>query len=252
MSLLLWLTLVLMNSISADRMLPPMGWSSWNSVQFLVNDSFIRESAKLLSENFAEYGYNYILIDDGWPKCNKYAHDNSCEEPYPRDSTTNRIVVDSDKFPYGFKNLSDYVHSLGLKFGIYTSVSYRTCGGYTGSLDYEQIDAQAFIEWGFDFIKHDTCSDQGYDNSTCGSTNGCIQNSTYHMGYNLHKYSNGKAVYYIDDGNPSTSYRLFNPHAYHCTQVESNRISAFSGFVRIFSLKQNRKIRSNWRQKRMN
>ena len=207
-------------TLLTDKILPPMGWSSWNSVKYLVNDSFIRESADLLSKNLAQYGYSYILIDDGWTKCITYSpDDNACIEPYPRNTTTNEIIIDSNKFPYGFKNLSDYVHSLGLKLGIYTSVSNRTCGGYTGSLGYEEIDAKSFINWGFDFIKHDTCSDEKYDNSDCGTTNGCIQNSTYLMGYYLNKYSNGKAIYYVDDGNPSTSYRLFNPNAYHCTQV---------------------------------
>ena len=110
------------------------GSSSWNSVKYLVNDSFIRKSADLLSEHLAEYGYNYILIDDSWPKCKTYASDHACTEAYPRNTTTNEIIIDSNEFPYGFKNLSDYVHLLGLKLGIYTSVSDRTCGGYTGSL----------------------------------------------------------------------------------------------------------------------
>eukprot|EP01083_Nonionella_stella_P257508 881359_1 len=93
-----------------------------------------------MASNLLEYGYNYILIDDGWPKCSKYKTNGRCAEPYPRDANTNEIVVDPNKFPYGFKNLSDYVHSLGLKFGIYTAVSNITCGGFSGSLGYEQID----------------------------------------------------------------------------------------------------------------
>lgn len=130
-----------------------MGWSSWNSVRYQVNDSYIRESAHKLSLNLSSFGYNYILIDDGWPKCLEFDSENKhCINPAPRNTTTDYITIDSDKFPHGFKSLTSYVHSLKLKIGIYTAVSNRTCGGFTGSLGFEMIDAKSFVEWGFDFV----------------------------------------------------------------------------------------------------
>jgi len=101
-------------------------------------------------------------------------------------------------------DLANYVHSLGLLLGIYTAVSKTTCGGFTASLGYEEIDALTFNEWGMDFVKHDTC------NFDCGIHDGCLQNSTTKMSQTLNQ--TGRAiVYYIDSGNPTSPQRLWNP-----------------------------------------
>ena len=147
------IALLLVSVTNGKSFLPPMGWSSWNSVRYNVNDTYIRESALKLSQNLASFGYKYILIDDGWPACLKYSSDNACLEPAPRNITNNYISIDMNKFPNGFKSLTNYIHSLNLKIGIYTAVSKTTCGGYTGSLGYENIDAKSFVQWGFDFVK---------------------------------------------------------------------------------------------------
>jgi len=156
----------------------------------------------------AAAGYNYILIDDGWPECETFTSDGGCNKQTPRD-TQGRIVVSKSKFPNGFLPVTTYVHNLGLKIGIYTAVSHRTCGGYTGSLANERIDAQSFADWGFDFVKYDTCDD--YDaqgNVDCNET--CIYNSAVAMRDGLNA-TKRPIVYYIDDGNDSTGPRVWNP-----------------------------------------
>ena len=92
-----------------------------------------------------------------------------------RDATTGALEIDVTKFPDGFKPLTSLAHSLGLKIGIYTSVSAVTCGGFAGSLHHEELDSQTFVEWGFDFIKHDSC---GQDYSV---HDGGLQNATLRM-----------------------------------------------------------------------
>lgn len=123
---------------------PPMGWNSWNTFGTNISDSLIRETADLIvSAGFKDAGYEYVVIDDGWSEMK-------------RDSE-GRLVADSKKFPEGIKALSDYVHSKGLKFGIYSCCGVRTCAGYPGSFHHEYIDAQTFAEWGVDFLKYDYC-----------------------------------------------------------------------------------------------
>lgn len=102
------------------------------------------------------------------------------------------------------KALADYVHSKGLKLGIYTAVSATTCGGFVGSLGFEEIDAETFAEWGMDFVKHDTC------NEDCGIHDGCMQNSTKRMSDAI-AATGRQMVYYIDGGNPSGGPRVLNP-----------------------------------------
>jgi alpha-galactosidase len=121
---------------------PPMGWNSWNHFADRVDDRIIREAADaLVSSGLANAGYIYINIDDAWEA--------------GRDAQ-GRIVPNS-KFP-DMKALADYVHSRGLKLGIYSSPGPVTCGGYEGSYGYEERDAQTFAEWGIDFLKYDWCS----------------------------------------------------------------------------------------------
>ncbi|MDI9440750.1 MAG: glycoside hydrolase family 27 protein [Firmicutes bacterium] len=123
---------------------PPMGWNSWNTFTWDINEELIRDVADLfVSEGYKDAGYEYIVIDDCW----------SLKE---RDSKGN-LVPDPEKFPSGMKALADYIHSKGLKFGIYSCVGTHTCAGHPGSFEHEFQDAALFAEWGVDFLKYDYC-----------------------------------------------------------------------------------------------
>ncbi len=123
---------------------PPMGWNTWNTFGKNINEQLILKSAdKLIDTGLFACGYNYIVIDDCW----------SLKE---RDKN-GRLVADPEKFPNGIKYVADYVHSKGLKFGIYSCCGTMTCGDYPGSYEHEFIDAATFAEWGVDFLKYDFC-----------------------------------------------------------------------------------------------
>ncbi len=121
---------------------PPMGWNSWNHFAGRVNDQVVRQSAdQLVSSGMRDAGYIYINIDDTWES--------------GRDANGN--IQTNKKFP-DMKALADYVHSKGLKIGIYSSPGPYTCGGYTGSYGHEVQDAKSYASWGFDYLKYDWCS----------------------------------------------------------------------------------------------
>lgn len=125
--------------------LPPMGWNSWNTFGWQINEKLIFEMADLMaSQGYREAGYEYLVIDDCW----------SLRER----GKDGRIVPDPEKFPHGMKAVADYVHSKGLKFGMYSCAGVRTCAGYPGSYDHEFVDAQTFADWGVDFLKYDFCN----------------------------------------------------------------------------------------------
>ncbi len=120
---------------------PPMGWNSWNCWGLSVSDEKVRQSAAaMVKSGLVDHGWTYINIDDGWQK----------------DHENGRIVT-NDKFP-DMQALGDYIHSLGLKFGIYSSPGPKTCGGFEGSYRYENADAQSYANWGIDYLKYDWCS----------------------------------------------------------------------------------------------
>ena len=124
---------------------PPMGWNSWNTFGKDINDSLIRQIADTMVEKgYLEAGYEYLIIDDCW----------SLKE---RDAAGN-LVPDPEKFPNGMKSLADYVHSKGLKFGMYSCAGILTCAGYPSSYDHEFQDAALFAEWGIDYLKYDYCN----------------------------------------------------------------------------------------------
>ena len=131
---------------------PPMGWNSWNAFGLDINSKIVKSVAdSMVSKGLATAGYQYIVIDDGWQ--------------LSRDKN-GRIIADSTRFPEGIKYLADYVHSKGLKFGIYTCCGTKTCGGRPGSFGFEKIDAITYAEWGVDFIKEDWCFTDGLDTRT--------------------------------------------------------------------------------------
>ena len=125
---------------------PPMGWNSWNCFNKNISEEQIREIANLMvSTGLKDAGYTYLNVDDCWQ-----THRESCV-----------IQSDSVKFPSGIKVLADYVHSKGLKFGIYSCAGSKTCAGRPGSRGYEYIDAVTYAEWGVDFLKYDWCHNNG-------------------------------------------------------------------------------------------
>jgi len=184
---------------------PPRGWSSWMAFEFNVSSAGLMKMADLMvSSGLKDAGYVYLLLDDGWPACSVYESDGGCGTPAPRDAQ-GRIVVAKEKFPNGLKEVTAYVHDKGLKFGIYTAPHARTCGGYMGSLHNEAIDAQTFADWGIDFVKLDA----GCQND-CSIHDGCLKSSLTRMRDGLN--ATGRTiVYYIDDGNPTSGPKVYNP-----------------------------------------
>lgn len=123
---------------------PPMGWNSWNTFGGKISEQLIFDTAdKLVETGLKDLGYEYLVIDDCW----------SLRE---RDEN-GKLVPNPEKFPNGMKAVADYVHSKGLKFGMYSCAGNLTCGGYPGSYEHEFTDAATFAEWGVDFLKYDYC-----------------------------------------------------------------------------------------------
>ena len=121
---------------------PPMGWNSWNCWGLSVTQDKVISSARaLIEKGLADYGYCYMNIDDGWEA--------------PKRNADGTIAV-NEKFP-SMKDLGDWLHSEGLKFGIYSSPGDLTCGGYLGSIDHELQDAESYNSWGIDYLKYDWC-----------------------------------------------------------------------------------------------
>lgn len=121
---------------------PPMGWNSWNHFAGRVNDQVVRAAADAIaSSGMKDAGYIYVNIDDTWEG--------------ERDAQGN--ITTNKKFP-DMKALADYVHSKGLKIGIYSSPGPTTCAGYPGSYGHEQQDADTYAKWGIDYLKYDWCS----------------------------------------------------------------------------------------------
>lgn len=130
---------------------PPMGWNSWNAWGMSVSAEKVRAAADAMVESgLASVGFQYVNIDDGWPG----ARDDDGE------------IRANEKFG-DMKALADYVHSKGLKIGIYSSPGPATCGGMEGSYQHEQQDALTWAKWGFDYVKYDWCSYQSIVTPTC-------------------------------------------------------------------------------------
>jgi alpha-galactosidase len=121
---------------------PPMGWNSWNHFATRVTDADVRATADILvSSGMRDAGYVYVNIDDSWEG----------------DRDAQGVLHTNSKFP-DMKALADYVHSKGLKIGIYSSPGPQTCGRYAGSYQHEEQDAKMYADWGIDYLKYDMCS----------------------------------------------------------------------------------------------
>jgi alpha-galactosidase len=133
---------------------PPMGWNSWYCFFDGVTDEMMRSAADaMVNTGMINHGYCYVNIDDGWSM--KPGSDDPALNGPARNH--NGMINANKKFP-DMKALTDYIHSKGLKAGIYTSPGPLTCAGYVGSYQHEELDAQRFAQWGFDFLKYDWCS----------------------------------------------------------------------------------------------
>jgi len=126
-----------------------MGWNSWNKFGCDVSDKLIREMADaVVSSGMKDAGYQFVNIDDCW------------QVSRAADGT---IVVDSERFPNGMKPLADYVHSKGLKFGVYTDAGRMTCQKRPGSYEHEAQDIKTYAGWGVDYVKIDWCYAEGLE-----------------------------------------------------------------------------------------
>lgn len=128
---------------------PPMGWNSWNKFGCNVNEAMIKEMADaMVLSGMKDAGYEYIVIDDCWQT--------------GRDKKGN-IMPDPERFASGMKALADYIHSKGLKFGLYSCAGSKTCQGRPGSRGYQFQDTRQYAEWGVDYLKYDWCYNEDQD-----------------------------------------------------------------------------------------
>jgi alpha-galactosidase len=138
---------------------PPMGWNSWNKFHDRFDDATVRGAADaMVASGMNKVGYTYIIVDEGWSSY--------------RDS--NGKITGNERFP-DMKALAAYVHSKGLKIGIYSSPGPQVCGGYQGSYGHEEEDAQTFADWGYDYLKYDWCSAGGIYQFTQADLQGAYQ-----------------------------------------------------------------------------
>ena len=129
-------------------MTPPMGWNSWNTFETNIDEKLVKETADIMvTSGMAAAGYNYIVLDDGWMAKER--------------DTEGNLVPDPIKFPNGMKALIEYVHSKGLKFGLYNCAGTNTCAGYPGTRGHEYQDARFYANLNIDYLKYDWCNTQG-------------------------------------------------------------------------------------------
>lgn len=133
-----------LNADSELAMTPPMGWNSWNAFEKDIDEEKIKAIADaMVTSGMRDAGYTYLVLDDAWMASER--------------DKDGRLVADPKKFPSGMKAIGNYIHSKGLKYGIYQDRGKMTCQQLPGSLGHERIDMETFAEWGVDYIKMDSC-----------------------------------------------------------------------------------------------
>jgi alpha-galactosidase len=124
---------------------PPMGFNTWNCFQTKISEGMLMEMVDYyVRSGMRDAGYQYFVLDDGWMAMERDGNGS--------------LVADPAKFPKGMKSFADYVHSKGLKFGIYNCAGSKTCAGYPGTRGHEYEDARLYASWGVDFLKYDWCN----------------------------------------------------------------------------------------------
>ncbi|RCG15645.1 glycoside hydrolase family 27 protein [Streptomyces diacarni] len=132
---------------------PPMGFNNWNATHCGAdfNEEMVKDTADIFVEKgLKDAGYEYVNLDDCWAE--------------PERDADGKLVPNKERFPHGIKAVADYVHSKGLKLGIYTSAGTWTCNtepGMPGALGHEESDARQFADWGVDYLKYDNCNNEG-------------------------------------------------------------------------------------------
>ncbi|MDR1723628.1 MAG: NPCBM/NEW2 domain-containing protein [Tannerella sp.] len=133
---------------------PHMGWNSWYFHQLRITQDIMERSAKAMYDyGMINYGYTYVNIDDGW----EIRVDSDDPVVGGKVRNPDGTIRTNKNFP-NMKKMTDYIHRLGLKAGLYSSPGVATCGGYAGSLGHEAQDVKSYCDWGFDFLKYDWCS----------------------------------------------------------------------------------------------
>jgi alpha-galactosidase len=131
---------------------PPLGWNSWNCFAHAVSDEKVRAAADaMVNSGLINHGWTYINIDDCW--------EIPASEPAANRRASDGHILTNEKFP-DMKALADYIHSKGLRCGLYSSPGPSTCGNFTASFGFEEADAHQYADWGFDYLKYDWCSYQ--------------------------------------------------------------------------------------------
>jgi len=129
---------------------PPMGWNSWNVFQTNINEPLLKSMVDAyVTSGMKDAGYTYFVLDDGWMGMERDAN--------------GQLMADPKKFPNGMKEFADYVHSKGLKFGIYNCAGTKSCAGYPGTRGHEYEDARLYASWGVDYLKFDWCNTDRID-----------------------------------------------------------------------------------------
>jgi alpha-galactosidase len=131
---------------------PPIGWNSWNHFGCDIDERLIQRMADaMVASGMRDAGYQYVIVDDCWQ---------AGRDPQ------GAITADPRRFPSGMAALAEYVHTRGLKFGLYTDAGTKTCMGRPGSLGHERQDAATYAAWGVDYLKVDWCGSAGLDAAT--------------------------------------------------------------------------------------
>jgi len=170
------LAAVLLASFASAEVLtatPQMGWNSWNKFACNISESLIKETADaLVSTGLRDLGYVNMNLDDCWQASARGAD--------------GKVQADSARFPSGLKALGEYIHSKGLKFGIYSSAGFKTCQAFPASLGLEEIDAASYAEWEVDYLKYDNCyQDKGVPESRYGAMSKALQATGRDIFYSL-------------------------------------------------------------------
>jgi alpha-galactosidase len=129
---------------------PSMGWNSWNCFAQAVSQEKVQAAADaMVNSGLIEHGWTYINVDDCWEV--------RASEPDDKRRAPDGHILTNDRFP-DMKAMADFIHSKGLRAGLYSSPGPSTCGGYTASYQHEEQDAEQYAKWGFDYLKYDWCS----------------------------------------------------------------------------------------------